>query len=114
LREQLRDTIALYELTSPHEELTGATEDLAALIKAQARRLRDVLEPEKPPLRWDWSQATLSFLFAGLIAAICWKALWPNLSQWWAVAAVIPLAIVGLAFAAVGFQALFQRKSEVA
>jgi hypothetical protein len=114
LREQLRDAIALYELTKPHQELTGAREDLAALIKVQTRRLRDVLEPEKPPLRLDWSQAALSFLFAGLIAAVCWKALWPNLPQWWAIAAFIPLTIVALACAAVGFQALFQRKSEVA
>jgi hypothetical protein len=111
LRGQLRDSLELFAKSKEHSELQKATEDLSHVINLEAGRLRSLVEPEKPPRKWDWGGATVGSVLAVLIAILEWRLVWPHIAEWWAVVLAIGGGLTILVFVIVSAQLLFERQS---
>jgi hypothetical protein len=112
MRDQIRDSLGLFDLAKKHPELADASADLAKVITIQAGRLLGVIEPDRPR-RWDWGQFGVGIGFSAGIAWAEWAA-WSHRSSWWGV----PALWIGAAFLVVvllvSFQSLFERRSAAA
>ena len=108
VREQIRDTAELYNLTSTHEGLAAASENLAAVLTIQTKRLLDIASDTGRQL--NWASAIVAWAIAlGLGYAA--YVLWPHWGTWWATPIfVLDVAAGGLMVIA-GFGVLVQKKS---
>jgi hypothetical protein len=91
LRDQLRETVELFERAKSHPELESAQRDLAHAIDVKAARLRSIAEAGTQRTR-DLGQA-LAGLFFVMILYIPAKSLWPHRETWWG---LLLLAVIGL------------------
>jgi hypothetical protein len=113
IREQLRDTVGLFAMVKEYPELKEAEADLAQVVKIQARRLRAVIEPERPPRKWEWGTFGVGAVCTLVLVAAEWW-LWGYRAEWWAIVLLVLVGVVILVFLIVSLQALFQRQSAAA
>jgi len=109
MRDQIRATLELYELTAKYEELSSASEDLAQIVSEETRRL---LETSNATGRqWNWGAWFMSWI----IAAGCGVGIYllrVDWGSWWATLLIVILGFAGAMFFLAGLGVLLQRKRE--
>jgi hypothetical protein len=111
IRDQIRGTVELYEMTAKYEELSGPSSDLAEVISTQTSRL---LETSKATGRqWNWSSFVVSWIVAALFGFFAYL-LYPHWGTWWGTPLMVIVGTVGALFTVAGVGVLLQQKSEAA
>ncbi len=108
LRDQIRGTIDLYELTSKHDALAAASSDLAEIITQQTSRL--VETSSATGRQWNWGSFIVSWVIGAAFAVAAYY-LAPNWGTWWATLAIVVSGLAGSLFVLVGLIVLFQKKA---
>jgi hypothetical protein len=111
LRDQIRDTTELYELTVKHDGLADASSDLAQVINQQAKRLLE--RSSASGRRWNWASLIVCWVIAGLLS-LGGYALSSHWGSWWGTLLMIIDVFVGVLFAVAGVGTLLEPKSEAA
>lgn len=111
LRDQIRDTVDLYERAAKHADLSEAAADLAQVISLETKRLLETSTSEGRT--WNWASAIVAWVlaFACAFGVYALRTHWPS---WWAVLIIIVLGVLGLLLFLVGFTLLFQKKKDAA
>jgi len=109
LRDRIRGTVELYELTIPHEALAPASADLAQVINEQASRL--VEASSSTERAWNWGAFTVAWMIAGGIG-VAEYFLAPHWGVWWTVVLIVVIGVVGALFLIAGLGVLLQRKQD--
>jgi CHASE2 domain-containing sensor protein len=109
LRDQIRDTVALYESTAKHDALAGASADLAQVISQETKRLLDT--SNSTGRDWNFSAWLVCWVISSgcAIGVYALRIHWPT---WWAVLLIVGIGLAGFLFFIAGFAMLFQKSGE--
>jgi hypothetical protein len=109
IRDQIRGTVELYEMTAKYEALSGASADLAQVISQQTNRL---LETSTATGRqWNWSSFIVSWIVAALFGFFAYL-LEPDWGTWWGTLLIVIVGVPGALMVVAGLGVLLQQKSE--
>jgi hypothetical protein len=111
LRDQIRGTVELYELTAKYDELSGPSADLAAVLAQQTKRLLET--SGSTGRQWNWPSFIVSWMIAGLFGFVAY-VLDSHWGTWWGILLMVVVGLAGGLFALAGLIVLFQQKNESA
>lgn len=109
LRDQLRDTIALYQLAAASENLEQSTSNLRQVVDLQTARLLAITSQNRR--KWAWGGSILALVIAGVFA-IPGVYLLREPSSWWVVVLLTVDALVVFTFVVASVGVLVQRPSD--
>jgi hypothetical protein len=110
LREQIHDTIDLFEKAVGHEKLSRSTGHLSEVINFQTERLL-ALQTPGVPRAWAWGPFSVGIGFTAIIAVPGWFT-WRFVPHWWAWTIVVIDGLFVALFLAVSLALLLNRKSD--
>lgn len=96
LRNQLDETIDLYEKLKEHQELSAATDHLFEAINHHAFQVKEVAL--RPRRKWAWGTFFVGLVFTAAIGWLTWFAGWQHREQWWGMAALVVLGLFTFVF----------------
>jgi len=109
IRAQMHETVELFTLMQPHEELAAARDDLRAVIEDQAKKLLSVAQPVSRR-KWAFGPAVLALIVAAIVAVpgyVCYRLAG---TPWWSIVLLVVDGAAVALFVAVALALLLERE----
>ncbi|MCA9312542.1 MAG: hypothetical protein KDA97_00260 [Acidimicrobiales bacterium] len=104
-REQIRDTVELYQLMGDDEDLADSRRDLAKVVGIHSKRL--VANASSERRSWNWASMVVSWIVACFLGFLCWWVL-TTWEGWFPSLAAIVLGFLAVLFVIAGVGVLLQ------
>jgi hypothetical protein len=111
IRDQIRGTVELYDMTVRHEGLRKASGDLARVIEQQTGRLVEVAETSKRA--WNWAALIVAWIVAGAFGAGMYF-LASDWGTWWGTLLMLVFGLGGVLLFIAGLGTLLQKREDQA